>query len=167
MNQISRAPLYPFNFKSPFKNIVSSIWFLALAVVLLLGVTLSVVLPHFIQRTAPESAPMPLSSAIEQRWGIRITMVAATADGGMVDLRYQVLDPDKAQSVGVDATSTPKLISHDQSVVAETAPMPHKEILHAGETYFLLYHNAMGAIKAQRYITISLGDLHLENVPVR
>jgi protocatechuate 3,4-dioxygenase beta subunit len=53
-----------------------------------------------IWRAAPAPAPatpaapgaVPASPAIEQRYGVRINMVGVTADGGLLDLRFTVLD---------------------------------------------------------------------------
>jgi hypothetical protein len=119
-------------------------------------------------RQAAENVPMPVSAAIEDKYGVRISQVAVTADGGMVDLRYVLLDPNKAASFGDDEASTPVLVPQGgKVVVSKTALMPHKDTLHAGVTYFLLYHNAAGAIKPQTYVNIELGDLRLDNVPVR
>ncbi len=117
---------------------------------------------------AAESLPMPSSPEIEEKWGIRISQVAETADGGMVDFRYVVLDPTKAENVGVDASSTPLLIpENNQAVIFQTAQMPHKETINAGVTYFMLYDNAGGAIRAHSFVTIQLGELKLAHVPVR
>ena len=125
-------------------------------------------LPRLSSQAAPENAPVPLSAGIEAQYGIRISQVAVTADGGMVDFRYVVTDPDKAASFALDATSTPLLVAQGSKVVvSETSPMSHKQALHAGTTYFLLYRNAGGSIKPQSYITVSLGKLKLERVPVR
>ncbi len=125
-------------------------------------------LPKLLNPPAAENAPMPQSAAFEERWGIRITQVAVTADGGMVDLRYVILDSSKAQQIGVDTTTTPKLIPEDnKTTVFQTARMSHKNEPQAGTTYFLLYENAGGAVKAHSFITIQLGDLTINHVPVR
>jgi hypothetical protein len=139
--------------------------YLAMVIVLLDG---AFFLPRLLHPPAPLDAPMPSSAAIEETWGIRITRVALTADNGMVDLRYQVLDPRKAEGLGADPESTPRLVSEAASgVVAQTAPMPHKDTLQIGKTYFLLYHNQSGAIRARSYVTLELGGLRLGHVPVR
>jgi hypothetical protein len=125
-------------------------------------------LPRLLYPAAPENAPMPVSSAIEAKWGIRITQVAISADGGMVDFRYIILDPNKAQNFAEDAQSTPTLHPDgNRTVVFQTAKMPHKNQLQPGATYFLLYENAAGAVKAQSYLTVQLGDISLAHVPVR
>jgi hypothetical protein len=142
-------------------------WIIPLILLVLAGGAVAMLISSQV-RHAPENAPMPVSAAIEDRYGIRISQVAVTADGGMVDLRYVLVDPNKAANFGEDAQSTPVLVPEGgKVVVSETALMPHKETLHPGVTYFLLYHNAAGSIKTQTYVTIELGDLRLEHVPVR
>ena len=126
-------------------RITSKGWLLPL--VILLVSLIYWTLPYLDNPVAPENAPMPSNTAIEEKYGIRITRVAVTADVGMVDLRYVVLDPNKAQFVGTSAATTPLLYPQTgKIVVSETAPMPHKEVLHAGITYFLLYHDKLGSI---------------------
>ena len=42
--------------------------------------------------------PMPLNPEIEARWGIRVTQVAVSADGGLIDFRFLVLEPENASA---------------------------------------------------------------------
>ena len=78
-----------------------------------------------------------------------------------------MLDPNKGQIVGLDPQDTPVIVAEDKTLVAVAAQMPHKENLRAGVTYFLLYQNPHGAIKSQTYVTILMGKVKLEHVPVR
>src|ERR1700741_4197051 len=43
----------------------------------------------------PENAAT-LQAAFEEATGVQLVRIAVTAGGGMLDLRYRVLDPDKA-----------------------------------------------------------------------
>jgi uncharacterized protein YjeT (DUF2065 family) len=125
-------------------------------------------LPMLANPPAPENAPMPVNAAFEEKYGVRITMLAVTADGGMVDFRYVILDPDKARTFAIDANTTPILYPQTgKTILSETAPMPHKEFQRAGVTNFLLYHNTYGSIKPRTYVTVVLGSIKLERVPVR
>src|SRR5258706_1290977 len=45
--------------------------------------------------TAAPGAKMPGSATIEQNWGIRFVALSVLADGGLIELRYQVVDPAK------------------------------------------------------------------------
>jgi hypothetical protein len=114
---------------------------------------------------------LPQSTSIEERWGIRVSMVGVTADGGLIDFRYVVVDPNKALDWMADIKNVPTLVVENSG--AEKAPqvnvaalMPHKQDFHAGRTYFLLYRNTRGAIKPGSKISVVIGDLKLEGVPV-
>jgi hypothetical protein len=139
-----------------------------LPILIVLAGLLYWLIPTLIHPAAPENATLPVSSDIEAQYGIRISRVAVTADGGMVDVRYVVLDPEKAHDFAIDAGSTPILYAQTGNItISETAPMPHKDVLHAGTTYFLLYHNTTASIKPRSYIKMVLGKFKLESVPVR
>ena len=60
------------------------------------------------------SGIVPRNMAIEQRWGIRVTQVGVTADGGLLDFRYLVLDADKALSMFDDEKTQPQLVTESK-----------------------------------------------------
>jgi hypothetical protein len=114
---------------------------------------------------APISSVMPFNPAIEQQWGVRVTQIGVTADGGMVDFRYVVLDPDKALAMQQDVNKLPVLVAEDSGTLVNSASlMGAKHTLNPGETYFLLYRNTKGAIKSGTPVTVKFGDLTLEHV---
>ncbi len=105
------------------------------------------------------------SAAIEERWGIRITQIGVIADGGLLDFRFIVVDPDKALAMLDDPKNLPALIAEDShAVVTSAALMAHKNALNAGRTYFLLYRNTGGAIKRGTSVSVVIGDLRLEHI---
>jgi len=119
----------------------------------------------FAARPATDPTIMPISSAIEDKWGIRATQIGVTADGGLVDFRFMVLDPDKALAMLQDVNKLPVLIAEDGgTTVNSAAMMAQKHNLAPGRTYFLLYRNTGGAIKPGGAVTVNCGDLQLEHV---
>jgi hypothetical protein len=120
-------------------------------------------------------APPPASPAIEDRWGIRITQLALTADGGLVDLRYQIIDPDKALPLIEAENANPQeqqppmaLVAEDSGVrITAIALMPPHHDLVAGRTQFLIFHNSQDAIRPGRPVTLAIGDLRLEHIVVQ
>ena len=110
---------------------------------------------------------VPQSSSIEERWGIRVSQVGVTADGGLIDFRYVVLDPNKALDWQADPKNVPTLMVEGSGAKVNVAAlMPHKQDMAAGRTYFMLYRNTKGAIKQGNKISVMIGDLTLEGVPV-
>jgi hypothetical protein len=116
-------------------------------------------------RPAADPTRMPTNLAIENAWGVRVTQIGVTADGGLVDFRYIVIDPDKALAMLQDVNKLPVLVAEDSgATVNSAAMMAQKHTLNPGRTYFLLYRNTQGAIKPGRAVTVRFGDLLLEHV---
>ncbi|MBU0492115.1 MAG: hypothetical protein KKA73_22990 [Chloroflexi bacterium] len=109
---------------------------------------------------------MPTSSAIEDKYGIRFTFLAVTADGGLIDLRYRVVDAGKARSFGHYTETAPMLVSEDTGLVVQITAMGlHNHRVETGYTYYVLYRNTASAIKSGSKVTVVIGDLKLEHVP--
>ncbi len=103
---------------------------------------------------------------IEDRWGIHISQVMATADGGLVDLRYQITDPDKAIFMYDDIENFPRLVTEDSNVEIAINNLSHEHDLEFGRTYFVIYRNVAGAVKPGGLVTVSVGDLNVEHFQV-
>ena len=124
---------------------------------------------------APPTAVMPTSAAIEQNWGIRFTTLAVLADGGLIELRYQVVDPSKSARIHTgDATSElknlPVLVVEGTGAKVESRSVMfhfHHASDKDGRLYSIIYGNAGGALKPHTFVTIRLSDgLALQHVPV-
>ncbi len=108
---------------------------------------------------------MPLSEEIEERFGVRFTSVAITAEGGMVDLRYRVIDEGRAANFGHYTETAPMLVSEDTGKIVDVTIMGlHNHRVEPGRSYYVLYRNTEGALKSGRPVTIAIGDLKLEHV---
>jgi len=108
------------------------------------------------------------AAAIQDVWGIRITSLAVTAAGGFVDLRFQVIDPDKALAVH-DVDSLPVLIDASTGLVFDKggSHAAHQDTMRAGATYYLLYQNTGGQLQPGSRVSIQIGDVRLDNVIVQ
>jgi hypothetical protein len=102
-------------------------------------------------------------------YGIDVTLVGLTAAGGMVDFRYQVVDPDKADPVIHDLDVYPKIVVEDtgETLALRTLPHNHIKTLDLGGNYFFLLPNAHNAIHAGTSVTLVIGDVRLEHVIVQ
>jgi hypothetical protein len=105
-------------------------------------------------------------AAIQDRWGIRIEQVAATADGGLVDLRYTITDPDKAIFIYDDINDMPKILTEDSNVEIAINNLSHEHDLEFGQMYFIIYRNVAGAVKPGGLVTVKVGDLSIEHLAV-
>lgn len=112
---------------------------------------------------------MPISAAIESTYGIRFTGVDVTAGGGMIQVRYQVLDSAKTEAIhGTDLA--PYVVDGHGTKYADPGMVGHSHVgktLAAGRTDYILLANAMGRVKPGSVVTVKVGDLELRGVPVR
>ncbi|NNJ11509.1 hypothetical protein EKD04_014320 [Chloroflexales bacterium ZM16-3] len=117
---------------------------------------------------AQRMAPMPVSAEIEAKYGVRISQVALIADRGLVDLRYTVIDPDKAALMTDSIESLPKIVAGNGTVLDQRgAAHRHGQNLEAGTTYFLLYSNTKNALVPGDTVIVRVGELTINGVPVR
>lgn len=108
---------------------------------------------------------MPESPEMEDKFGVRFSFLAVTADAGMVELRYRVVDEGKAANFGHYSETAPMLISEDSGKIVDVTIMGlHNHRVEPGRTYYILYRNTESAIKSGRPVTIQIGNLKLEHV---
>ena len=103
------------------------------------------------------------------RYGIDVTLVAVTAAGGLVEFRYQVVDPDKADRIVHDPELAPALVDEDsgQTLVMASPPHHHGGELELGGSYFFLLANAHNTLQRGDEVTVVIGDARLEHVEVQ
>ena len=143
---------------------------LALALALGLCAVGAAVLAYALARSSAGGrghVPPAVSAAgLVERSGVRVIRVAVTGDGGLVDLRYQVVDADKAQTVH---DLPPLLIDEATGGVVMRPWMGHSHMNapKLGISYFVLFENTGTLIRRGSRVTVQLGDARLEHVPVQ
>ena len=111
---------------------------------------------------------MPISDEIETRFGVRFTGVHVLANGGLVDLRYRVVDVGKAKNFGHYTETAPLIINERTGATVEVTIMGlHNHRVEAGRIYYILYRNTGDALHPDDRVTIQIGDLRLEGFPVQ
>jgi len=111
---------------------------------------------------------------IEERWGIRFTAVNVLADGGIVELRYIVIDPAKGARIhSGKLADLPQIRADDTGkTIRSNSLMFHVHFDHTptnaeGRSYSIIYGNADGAAHIGGTVTLVLADgLRLERIPV-
>jgi hypothetical protein len=102
------------------------------------------------------------------RHGIDVNLVAVTAAGGLIELRMQVTDPDRADLVVNDPDQRPVLVSEETGeTLAMAAPPHHRDELQLGRQYFFLLANAHDALHEGAEVTLVVGDSRLEHLEVQ
>ena len=118
----------------------------------------------------------------EDALGVRVLHVSLTADGGMVDVRYRVTNPERASLLGggsheigtaEDVIESPLLIDEASGyAVMETRLhqmgrlQKQRGAPEAGLTYFILFSNTGGLIKPGSKVALAVGDARLEHLSV-
>ena len=129
-----------------------------------------------------------LTGNSEEDWGIRVIRVSLTADGGMIDVRYQVTDPEKAAAAlgggaGHDGHGaiTPETLQDAPLLVDDKTGYAVMEAnLHqmggvrrerqspdVGKTYFILFANTGGLVEPGDEVSLAASDLRLEHLEVQ
>jgi pyruvate/2-oxoglutarate dehydrogenase complex dihydrolipoamide acyltransferase (E2) component len=108
-----------------------------------------------------QALPLPAPTEREVELGIQLAHVGLTASGGLVDVRFKVLDAVKAKALLADATNAPALIAGDMPPLAA----PHHSLRGAryakGQIFYILYPNQRSAIQPGGEVTVALGPVRL------
>jgi hypothetical protein len=112
--------------------------------------------------------PSVSASGLAERSGVRLVRVAVTGGGGLLDVRYQVVDPNKAVTVHEDQTP-PAIIDERTGLVLDRLLMghAHKGELKPAVTYYLVFENTGNWVRRGSKITVLLGDAQVEHVVVK
>ena len=97
---------------------------------------------------------------IEDVWGVRFMHVALVAEGGLLDVRYQVTDPDKAVYMFDEVENIPRVIASN-GIELGMNDDPHTHDLEFGFSYFFLLRNVDDSVKPGDQVTIKVGDVEL------
>jgi hypothetical protein len=121
----------------------------------------------------PVSKPQPLPAVVApgvlaERAGVRIVRVSTTGAGGLVDLRYQVVDPQKAGGLH-DADKPPALVDERTGTVLGQLLMGHQphSTPKAGVMYPLIFNNVGDTVQPGGRVSVVLGGVRVAHVEVR
>jgi hypothetical protein len=123
---------------------------------------------------AARPAAPPANPAIEEAWGIRFTAVNLLADGGIVEIRYEVVDATKGGRIHLDSTlkDLPRLdVEGTSATITSRDLMFHIHrgmgVHDEGRAYSIVYGNANGVVKPGAAVTVVMSDgLKLRHFPV-
>ena len=94
--------------------------------------------------------------------------VAVTGGGGLLDVRYQVVDPGKAAALH-DAATPPALVYEPTGAPIEGLLMGHAPHGRpkAGVTSILIFVNPGNIVRSGDRVSVVLGDARLEHLVVQ
>ena len=113
--------------------------------------------------TAPVSSArsVPLEE-IEERYGIRPTLIGVTAAGGLVDFRFKVLDAEKARILTKDHSLMPVLtVQNTGTRLALPGGGMHSMTFYNDKVYYILFGNPKGEVKPGTPIAVAFGDIQV------
>jgi hypothetical protein len=139
-------------------------WLLIIGGVVLIGAAVWLTAVYF--RGASGNNQKALSPEnFEEVTGIRVTLIAVTGGGGMVDFRIKVLDAEKATALFANPENRPILIAEDSDIeLLAPSDMTFDVGLEADRGYFTLYANSNKAIQRGAPVTVVIGDYRLEPI---
>jgi len=118
----------------------------------------------------PVAWARPLVSAADlgERSGVKITQVAVTGGGGLVDLRFQVVDPEKATGLH-DPATPPAVVDENSGLVVHELLMGHSHTdpFKVGVTYYLVFDNPGNWVHRGGKVAVLLGNAQVEHVVVQ
>jgi hypothetical protein len=108
------------------------------------------------------------AQGLEKWTGVTITQVAVTGAGGLVDMRFEVLDPALATQIH-DPATPPAVIDERSGLVVHDLFMNHAHSgsFHAGETYYFIFNNPRNWVHRGSKVTVLLGNTAVEHIVVR
>jgi hypothetical protein len=126
--------------------------------------------PSHAEAKVPASWARPVVSAaaLADRSGVKITHVAVTGGGGLVDLRFRVIDPDKANALH-DPATPPGVVDERTGLVVHELLMSHSHTgaFQPGVTYYYVFNNPGDLVRRGARVVVLLGNAQVEHVVVR
>lgn len=120
--------------------------------------------------SSPARAARPAArisaATLEERFGLRIDRVAVTGSGGLVDLRFTVLDQRKARLVLPDPGHPPTLVAEETGQVLAA---PHHGAMRSvrlrkDAACYVLYPNARNAVRPGTRVSVAFGEVRVKSV---
>ncbi len=156
MSSIS-APLPARRVRAPLPRLASIIALVAIAAIALGGL-------WAVARANQLPGVVVSQAAFEEKWGIHISHIAVVADGGLIDFRFQVIDPDKASPVMEVETRPHLYVESTGQEVSSLYHIMHNHDIQAGKSHYLIFNNENGAIRSGTSVSVVLGDMRLEHI---
>jgi hypothetical protein len=104
---------------------------------------------------------------LEQDFGVRLGIVGLLASGGLVELKFQVIDADKASALFGESEDMPVLAVEGASTVLESAKgMKHSLTLLDGASYFFLYTNVGNAVAEGTTVAMVFDQVRVPDLQV-
>ena len=149
-------------------------WFSAKRLVLAGFVVVSLLAAFVVWQSQPDTnAAIDGSTAItadelESQYGVRLDVVGLIASGGLIELRFQVTDADKATALFGAVEDMPVLAVEGSTAVLTSAKgMKHQLTLLDGASYFFLYTNVANAVHEGSTVAFVINGVRVPHLIVQ
>ena len=108
-------------------------------------------------------------NTLQEKYGIVVNLVAVTAGGGMVDVRFKFTEGAKAKLLLQNANNFPTLFVQNKNIILQVPETGKPQNIQFDDDggMFLLYPNAGSAVKAGENVTLVFGDIQLEPIQAK
>ena len=104
---------------------------------------------------------------LQQDYGVRLDVVGLLASGGLLELRFQVIDADKATALFGPVEDMPMLAVEGTDRVLESSKgMKHSLTLLDGASYFLLYPNVANSVHEGSQVAFVVNGIRIPHLTV-
>ena len=139
-----------------------------LAILFVIGLYINNAIKAFSSPVSMNSTTVITQGELEERYGLRINLIALTAAGGFVDVRLKIMDGEKAKLLLVDKNNFPTLSTEGGVVLNAPEETKSQEIQFvSGGNLFIIYPNSANAIKQAASVRLVFGDISVESIQVR
>ncbi len=102
---------------------------------------------------------------LEEKYGLRVNLIAVTAAGGFVDVRIKIIDAEKAKALLSDKKNFPALWVNDKQVLNAPEDTRNQEIkIDDGGSMFIMYMNPANAVRPGTPVKVLFGDVAVEAI---
>lgn len=108
---------------------------------------------------------IPISSEeLVSNYGFKVRLIGVTAAGGLVDVRFKILDKEKAAALLNDPDRFPELVADNGTVLSVPNEGMDEMHLENDGIVFMFFPNSGGAVSPGSSVKIRFGDLELEPI---
>jgi len=100
---------------------------------------------------------------LKEKYGLQVTLLGVTAMDGMIDLRFKVLDADKASQLLEGHAKMPALIveNGEEESIKSARMSRHGTLLKTGGVYIAFFPNPRHEIQSGTPVSVVFGELRL------
>ena len=105
---------------------------------------------------------------LEEKYGLRVNLIAVTAAGGFVDVRLKIMDGEKLKLLLADKANFPTLYTEQGAILNAPEDTKSQDIQFiSGGNLFIIYPNSGNVIKRDSPVTILFGNIAVEPINAR